>query len=54
MSSTRSRARSMSTSALITRSAISLSPVSRAWVARLTASLTLPQIAARSTKIESS
>ena len=44
VSSTRSRARSIATSALITRSAISLSPVSSASVARWTASLTWPQI----------
>ena len=54
VSSTRSRARSISMSALITRSAISASPVSRASVAPETASSTWAQIAARSSKIESS
>ena len=54
VSSTRSRAWSMPTSALITRSAISASPVSSASVAPETAASTWAQIAARSSKIESS
>ena len=54
VSSTRTRARSIAASALMTRSAISASPLSRASVALETASSTWEQIAARSSKIDSS
>ena len=54
LSSTFSVARSISTSALMTASAVSASPVSSAWVASRTACCTLPQTAARSPKMESS
>ena len=54
VSSTRSRARSIALSALITCSAMSASPLSSASVAWRTATSTWPQMSARSSKMASS